>query len=59
MWEFGVSEPKLSKTDMKRLKKRGYVAGKQRKLTKAELRKKRSSSRKTKKMTKRVWRKLV
>ena len=56
MWEFGV---KLSKDDKKRARKKGYVEGKPRKLTKAEQRKKAASRRKTKKITKRIYRKLI
>ena len=57
MFEFG--EPSLSKTDLKRAKKKGYVEGRKRKPTKAELRKKAASRRKTKKMGKRVYRKFI
>ena len=57
MWEFG--EPSLSRADLKRAKKKGYVEGRKRKTTKAELRKKSASKRKTKKLTKRAWHKLI
>ena len=57
MYEFGVKKGKEKPLTIPRAKTK--TSKTKRKLTKAELRKKNASRRKTKKMTKRIYRKLI